>query len=766
MAENKVIAATVKMDTDEAQKNVLKLTGTVEDLRKEVKKLEAGSDEQLAAFKKLKTAEEELAKAKEKLSAANEKDAGAFSKLKQGINELPGAAGAAGKGVDSLNAKFKALLANPIVLIISAIVLALVALYKAFTSTDEGAQKFQSILDGVGAVIRELTQRAAAFASAVVKFFSGDFKGAMEESKAAVTGLGDAMVDAFNRGKEASDLLDEVADATRVLDVQYAALNAKLAKSKELLTDENATYAEKKKALQESGEDIDKYYKKKAELDEKQLNALAKTYNIEKQLNELRKKGFEEGAEEFDNYLQTLAIGEDGIKEIEDAIKASIASNQEFSAKQRQQNKAEQALERQAEANRKEERQKAAEEEKRRRQNLIEFTNKLTKLQQENELALIKDGHEKELKALEFRIAEEKRQNEQSLKDKKINREQLNQLNAALDIQANIQRNALAEKYNEEVKKKEADFQKELADIRGKAVVAGIADARQIELKQLEIGYQEKLAQAIEKYKDDAAKLSEIQTALDEQYRAEKAAKEAKFKEEDDKKKLEADIAAQEKIFNDQQAAFDARREAIDQEQILFQEAFNNKLITEQEYNKQVNALAEKRKKITELETAHRKAQANEAADVLNKLSELVGKKTAAGKALGIAAALINTYQGASEALKQPSTLPSPFDVIAKIANVATVIATGIKTVKAITAVEVPGGGGSGQSASAPAITAPAAPIAPTQTSTSLDQGTINNIGNAAAGGVNGIRAYVVEQDSAEAAARAARLQGAAVLGN
>jgi hypothetical protein len=45
---------------------------------------------------------------------------------------------------------------------------------------------------------------------------------------------------------------------------------------------------------------------------------------------------------------------------------------------------------------------------------------------------------------------------------------------------------------------------------------------------------------------------------------------------------------------------------------------------------------------------------------------------------------------GASEAIKQKSTLPSPFDVITKVVNVATIIATGLKTVREITAVSVP----------------------------------------------------------------------------
>jgi hypothetical protein len=536
--------------------------------------------------------------------------------------------------------------------------------------------------------------------------------------------------------KEAQDLHKE----QLANDLDSAERQRKLAQLKEQAGDDTIPLAERKKAL-------------------KELKAAAEE-NAKGDIDLARRTA--------ENKIAMLTLEKDGARKNQDEINQikieQIRGETENANELRSINKQLAAAEKQELAERKAARDKAIEEEKKRRQELVEFTNKLTKLQQDNELALIKDGYQKELKQLENRIADEKRQNELSFKDKKITRDQLNQLNAALDVQANIQRDAINEKHNKEVEAKEAAFQKELSGVANKIRVDSIKDTRQSELVQLEIGYQEKLQQAIERYKDDADKLAKIQAALDEQYRTEKAAKEAKFKEEDDKKKLEKDIAAQEKIFNDQKAAIEAKQAAVDQEQILIQQAFDNKVISEEEYNKQVESLSEKRKKILELETEHRKKQANEAGDVLNKLSELVGKKTAAGKLLGIAAATINTFQGASEALKQPSTLPSPFDIVAKIANVATVIATGLKTIKAINDVNVPGGG-SGGSVSAPSLTAPAAPLAPTQTSTSLDANTINNIGNAAVGGVNGIRAYVVEQDSAAAAARAQRLAGAAVLG-
>jgi hypothetical protein len=126
--------------------------------------------------------------------------------------------------------------------------------------------------------------------------------------------------------------------------------------------------------------------------------------------------------------------------------------------------------------------------------------------------------------------------------------------------------------------------------------------------------------------------------------------------------------------------------------------------------------------------------------NALGVASDIIGKETAAGKALAVAQALINTYLGASEVIKAKSTLPEPYGTIAKIASVAAIIATGIKTVKAITSVKVPGRGGGGGGANIPStpITPPVAPQAET---TTLNQGQINQIGNAAG------RAFVVESD-------------------
>lgn len=154
------------------------------------------------------------------------------------------------------------------------------------------------------------------------------------------------------------------------------------------------------------------------------------------------------------------------------------------------------------------------------------------------------------------------------------------------------------------------------------------------------------------------------------------------------------------------------------------------------------------------------KAMQEQVAGLLQNASVVFGKETAVGKGIAIAQALINTYAGATDALRAKSTLPSPFDVIAKVANVAAVLATGFKSIKAITAVQVPNGGGAGSSGAIPSL---AAPVTPQQSSTQLNANSIQGIGNAAAGGIN--RTFVLESDINNNNERAKRLNRAARLG-
>lgn len=148
--------------------------------------------------------------------------------------------------------------------------------------------------------------------------------------------------------------------------------------------------------------------------------------------------------------------------------------------------------------------------------------------------------------------------------------------------------------------------------------------------------------------------------------------------------------------------------------------------------------LAEKEK---ERKKKEEEAYRNLAAEVI----DIVGKQSAAGKAIAIALATIDTYQAANSALRANYGIFGPFAQVARFTAVAATIARGIANVKQIAAVRVPGkaSGGGGSAPGAPPVPAtPSAPIAPRPDTTALDQQSINAVGNAAAG-----RAFVLSTD-------------------
>jgi len=165
--------------------------------------------------------------------------------------------------------------------------------------------------------------------------------------------------------------------------------------------------------------------------------------------------------------------------------------------------------------------------------------------------------------------------------------------------------------------------------------------------------------------------------------------------------------------------------------------------------NKSLKANADAEVKITQLTQEQKLGIVSNA---LRTGMQLAGEGTVAGKALGIADATINTYVGATEALK----LPVPFNFIAAAAT----IAQGLLSVNSIINTPLPSipgvsdmsGGGGGARLSAAPVPPSFTPNAPT----ALDATSLNAIGNVAS------RAYVVESDITGSQKRIQRIENSA----
>lgn len=296
------------------------------------------------------------------------------------------------------------------------------------------------------------------------------------------------------------------------------------------------------------------------------------------------------------------------------------------------------------------------------------------------------------------RIAEEKRQTDEY---KKV----LNERKKAED-----------QKYKEQIDKEEAQWQM-LQEIRLSAQdfeLLQLAQAYDEKFKLAEgnaelekallIKQQEEIAEINKRFADEklAAEWEQAQKMRDLRLEI-KALNEGELDENASPEEVEAFYAKRREL---EMAAFEAKMEdlryqletdAITNEEFLLQKELAEKqnennitAIKKQNADAQI-AIEQKKKDAT---AANLAATAN----VLQQFSAIAGEETAAGKAMAIAAATINTYRGISETLAAPSTMPEPFGSALKFASAAAIGIAGIQNVRKIMAVQTPkpvsGGGG------------------------------------------------------------------------
>ena len=261
----------------------------------------------------------------------------------------------------------------------------------------------------------------------------------------------------------------------------------------------------------------------------------------------------------------------------------------------------------------------------------------------------------------------------------------------------------IRDKYAKEQEAQEKDFQDTLNALRTKTRLDGIKDENEKAREQILLDFEQQKQDVLDNEKLKAEQKTALLLELGQQ---EQMALDT-LQQGIDEKNAEKQLMELDRQMKEGELSFQIQRDLVDQKEALLSEQFANGLIEEAKYNEAVKANSEARKAIDKAEYDFKISQAQAASQLLGNLSAIAGRQTAAGKALGISQALINTYVGVTEAIKAKSVLPSPFDVISKVASVATILATGLKAVKAITAVQVPGGGGGG-GISAPDISASA----------------------------------------------------------
>ena len=203
------------------------------------------------SLKKTNESQNDISKATDNVSKATKKSTTSSQKNAAAFEAVNKATGGAIRGFRSLIKQMFLLVANPIGATIAALALGLTALYKAFTSTKAGGEQLEQVMAGIGVVIDVLRDRVLKVGEALLRFFKGDFKGALKAGKESVSGFGEEVAKEFKQASNAIKSLQEVEDALRGLSVSRAKLNRDLVQAKEIIEGSTATYLEKKKAIDE-----------------------------------------------------------------------------------------------------------------------------------------------------------------------------------------------------------------------------------------------------------------------------------------------------------------------------------------------------------------------------------------------------------------------------------------------------------------------------------------------------------------------------------
>jgi hypothetical protein len=308
--------------------------------------------------------------------------------------------------------------------------------------------------------------------------------------------------------------------------------------------------------------------------------------------------------------------------------------------------------------------------------------------------AFIKKEADEAKAAADKQAAEAKTRAEKAKADQeKINEEKLAAEKKLAEEQKDLQEKTAAE---------DTEFQKRINEILIESRLAAIKDENERVRAELIAQQEQELSDLAEDTKLRADQKLAIQKQLEIRNKEELDALELTFAEEAAAKEL--DDLDKEIAKADQ--SLQIEKNLLDQKEILINDQLKAELISKEAFTQADAELTQARIELAQKEADAKVQLLQAVGQSLNVAADLLGKDTKAGKALGVASAAINTYQGIAAGVKLGYPLAIP--------AVAMAAATGFAAVKNILAVKVPGGSGG---ASAPSVntSAPATmPAVPT----------------------------------------------------
>ena len=241
MAEtNKTIKFTYKV-IDESGNVVEQTTSKLSDLQKAVSSTQEAlknADIGSAKWKELKDSVEQNEKA---LGKAQVKSDGLFNTLAKSGGPI----GTVVSGFQGMGKAAMAFVANPIGAVVAALGLAFTGIYKALTSTEKGMFALNRIFGAFSGIISAVVKPLGEIAAILGEKLAASIEFVLSGLEA----LGLDFAKSANEGAKLAQTINEIDEAEGDLAVARAQQNKELAVAKELLTDTNASYEDRKAAL-------------------------------------------------------------------------------------------------------------------------------------------------------------------------------------------------------------------------------------------------------------------------------------------------------------------------------------------------------------------------------------------------------------------------------------------------------------------------------------------------------------------------------------
>lgn len=198
---------------------------------------------------------------------------------------------------------------------IGAIVVALGSLVAYLTKTQKGTELLSNVMAGLGAAINVIIDRVAKFGGALVKVFSGDFKGAAQDMKATFAGIGDELQREIKLAYELNDISQQLERQEVMLNMQRAAGRKEIERLKMISDDTTKSTKERIAAAKQASEIEQADMKQQIELGEKKLANLLGQKEVTQEVRDML-DAVSSGSMKADDAISKLGLSESTISDL------------------------------------------------------------------------------------------------------------------------------------------------------------------------------------------------------------------------------------------------------------------------------------------------------------------------------------------------------------------------------------------------------------------------------------------------------------------